>query len=90
MEGKMMDTRIKLTGPQVAAPEQCGSCRWFDRDEHNFSPTLGNCRARLPPTVMREATEHGCRVQDSNGCALWRPSGKTYFRESEWTVGGMQ
>lgn len=77
---------IVLALHQSAEPGQCGSCHFFKRDpERNEYVHRGICMFKLPPTaefvrrVWDGETQPLGTVEDTDGCDLWRHSGKTYI-----------
>lgn len=81
----MSENPIVLALNQSADTGQCGSCAFFERREFNEWVANGLCRFRLPPTRVfarnvPDAEQQPLQtVNDTDGCDLWRSTGKTYI-----------
>ena len=77
---------IVLAVNQSANTGECGSCRFFTRENATSEWDLyGRCRFRLPPNRVFARNEWDGEtrpldsVNDTDRCDLWQSSGKTFI-----------
>jgi hypothetical protein len=79
----MIKDAISLALNQSADKGECGSCKFFVRE--NGEGVRGRCMFRLPPTrvyakqVWDAESAPLDSVRDTDGCNFWQSTGATYI-----------
>jgi len=87
--GEHKKDEVVLPVGATAEPGTCGSCKFFNRYlENDYYQKLGYCEIRMPPPKERMMPKPYAesdsdwgpnRMNNFDGCDLYRPSGKTYI-----------
>lgn len=88
-----MANEIVLRVGASAEPDTCGSCKFFERRDDEWSPTRGFCRFKFPEKIAtqwdirrvdpkmkdQEYTGNEDQIKDTDRCDLYRFSGQVYI-----------